>query len=454
MDAHNENNPWKRALQQLHNAASQISVDNLLLAKLEHPDRVVEVSIPIRMDNGDIKVFNGFRVQHNNIRGPYKGGLRYHPEVNMDEVKALAFWMTMKNAVINVPFGGGKGGIQVNPKELSEGELEILTREFTRKLAPFIGPHLDVPAPDVNTTAKIMSWIVDEYSKYAGKPSPAVVTGKPIENGGSEGRTEATGIGGSYAFLSLLSKLGKSPKGLKVAIQGFGNVGSYLAEYLQEAGCVIVAISDSKGGVYSQKGIDVKAAMRYKEEKGTLAGFGGEPVDSDKVLELPVDIVVPAALENAITKENADNIQASIVLEMANGPTTIEADQILEQKEITVIPDILANSGGVAVSYFEWVQNIENQKWEKQDVFNKLKEKMEDAADKVYSTSVKHKISLRNAAYVVALELLAASANIENFGDQSTFSPKFSNGQFLKDSNVINRIIHTSADNQHRMSRQ
>ncbi len=420
MNAHNENNPWARAQKQLHNAASHLNLEPLLRAKLEHPDRVIEVSIPIQMDNGAIEVFKGFRVQHNNIRGPYKGGLRYHPDVNMDEVRALAFWMTMKNAVVNVPFGGGKGGVAVNPKELSENELERLTREFTRKLVPLIGPHLDVPAPDVNTTGKIMSWIVDEYSTTVGKPSPAVVTGKPIEHGGSEGRTEATGLGGSFAFLSFLSKLGKTPKGLKVAIQGFGNVGSYLALYLEEAGCKIVAISDSKGGIYMQEGINVKAAMRYKEEKGALAGFGGESVESDKVLELPVDIIVPAALENAITEHNAGNIKASIILEMANGPTTLEADEIVKQKGITAIPDILANSGGVAVSYFEWVQNISNERWSKDEVFKKLKEKMEDAADKVYATSVKHKVSLRTAAYMVALERLASSSN-------------------------------TSADNQHRM---
>lgn len=404
----NENNPWARAQKQLNNAASYFKIEPLLLAKLEHPDRVIEVSIPIKMDNGAIKVFKGFRVQHNNILGPYKGGLRYHQDVNMDEVRALAFWMTMKNAVVNVPFGGGKGGIAVNPKELSEAELERLTREFTRKLAPMIGPHLDVPAPDVNTTGKIMSWLVDEYSKYVGKPSPAVVTGKPIEHGGSEGRTEATGLGGSYALLAILKKLNINPSGLKVAIQGFGNVGSYLALYLEEAGCKIVAISDSKGGIYLPNGIDIKSAIKYKEEKGTLAGFGGDYVESDKVLELPVDIIVPAALENSITERNAENIKAKFVLEMANGPTTLEADEILEQKGITVIPDILANSGGVTVSYFEWEQNIKNQKWEKQEVFNKLKEKMESASEKVFLASKKHNVPLRTASYIVALERISS----------------------------------------------
>ena len=403
------NNPWKRAQHQLHNAAQHIKLDSLLLAQLEEPDRIIEVSLPFRTDKGEIRVCKGFRVQHNNLRGPYKGGLRYHPEVNMDEVKALAFWMTMKNAVIDVPFGGGKGGIQVNPKELSEKELESLTREFTRKLFPLIGPHLDVPAPDVNTNAMVMKWIVDEYSKIAGKPSLAVVTGKPIAQGGSEGRTEATGLGGSFSFLSLLGKLGKNPKDLTVAVQGFGNVGMFLAHYLEEAGCRIVALSDSKGGVYLPEGIDVQKAISYKEEKNTLEGFGGKQLSSDGVLELSVDVIVPAALENAITEKNVQNIKASFVLEMANGPTTLEADEILEKKGVVVIPDILANSGGVAVSYFEWEQNINNEKWKKDDVFKKLGEKMETATQKVYETSKKHNISLRTAAYVVALERLAAS---------------------------------------------
>lgn len=402
-------NPWERAQKQLENAAKHFKLDPLLHAKLLHPDRVVQVSVPLKKDNGEVVVYNGFRVQHNNARGAYKGGLRYHQDVNMDEVRALAFWMSMKNAVIDVPFGGGKGGVQVNPKELSEAELERLTREFTRKLVPVIGPHLDVPAPDVNTTGKIMSWLVDEYSKAVGKPSPAVVTGKPIANGGSEGRTEATGLGGSYSFLKLLSILNKSPKDLTVSIQGFGNVGSYLAEYLHEAGCKIVALSDSKGGIYAPEGLDVKAAMKYKEERGVIQGFAGNDISSDETLTLPVDIIVPAALENSITEANASHIKAKYVLELANGPTTLEADKILEQKGIIVIPDILANSGGVAVSYFEWKQNIDGQRWQKQDVFHKLKEKMDNATSKVHAISQKNNVSLRTAAYMLALENIAAA---------------------------------------------
>lgn len=415
-------NPWRRARAQLERAAKDAHTGAFLLARLNEPDRVVEVSVPIAMDDGSARVFKGFRVQHNNILGPYKGGLRYHRQVDMDEVKALAFWMTMKNAVVGVPFGGGKGGIVVDPKGLSESELERLTRQFTRALLPIIGPLLDVPAPDVNTNPKIMSWIVDEYSAAVGKSSPAVVTGKPIEKGGSEGRVEATGFGGSYVLFSLLKKMGKSPAGMTVAIQGFGNVGSFLARALKDAGMKVVALSDSKGGVYVPDGIsDIDAVQACKESKGLLAGcyckgsvcyiprtgnMGGHIITSSEVLELPVDIIVPAALENALTEENAPKVEASIVLEMANGPTTAEADGILNRKGTIVIPDILANAGGVAASYFEWNQNMKGQHSKKEDVLKDLKELMESAVDNVYEVSRKHAATLRDGAYIVALERL------------------------------------------------
>ncbi len=420
-----KNNPWQRALQQLRSATKRTKIDPLLALQLENPDRVMEMSVPLRMDNGDARVFQGFRVQHNNLRGPYKGGLRYHPQVDMDEAKALAFWMTIKNAVVCVPFGGGKGGIAVNPKELSEGELERLTREFTRKLTSIIGPEVDVPAPDVNTNGKIMTWIADEYAKTIGKPSPAVVTGKPIERGGSEGRTEATGLGGSYVLQHLLKKRKLDPKNMTVAIQGFGNVGSYLAKYLHRAGFKVVALSDSKGGIYVPKGIEsIDAVEACKEKKGVLAGcycvgsvcdvsnkdiVGAREISSDEILTLPVDIVVPAALENAITEKNAKKIKANIVLEMANGPTTLEADTILKKKGITVIPDVLANAGGVAVSYFEWEQNRKNEHWKKRDVFARLQKLMSDATDTVIHVSKKRKVSLREAAYIMAVERIASS---------------------------------------------
>jgi glutamate dehydrogenase/leucine dehydrogenase len=403
-------NPWERAKLQLKKASSKLSLDPLFLTSLLYPDRVIQVFLPIKLKSGEVKVFEGFRVQHNNLRGPFKGGLRYHPQVSIDEVKALSFWMTMKNAVIDVPFGGGKGGIQVDPKELSEAELENLTRAFTQKLAPVIGPKIDVPAPDVNTNPKIMSWIVDEYAKIAGSEQLAVVTGKPLDKGGSEGRTEATGLGGAYALIKILELTGKDQKGMTVAIQGFGNVGSFLAKFLIKEGFKVAAVSDSKGGIYIEEGIeDIAGLEDYKKEHGNLLGWNSnaKEISSDDVLTLPVDIVAPAALEDSITESNASNIQAEFVLEMANGPTTLEADEILEKNGVTVIPDILANSGGVAVSFFEWYQNMNNEKWGKEEVFNKLKEKMESASEKVLELSKKHEVTLRDGAYILALERLS-----------------------------------------------
>ncbi len=398
------NNPWDRAKMQLERAASLVEVDSEVLARLERPDAIIEVTLPVVMDDGTEKTFRGYRVQHNNILGPYKGGLRYHPQVDLDEAKALAFWMTMKNALINVPFGGGKGGIEVDPKKLSEGELERLTRVFTGKLALHVGPEKDVPAPDVNTNSKTMHWIVDEFSKLVGVHTPAVVTGKPIEHGGSEGRTEATGLGGSFALLAILSKIDRKPAGLTMAIQGFGNVGSYLARYAKESGIRVVALSDSKSAIYIQEGIDLQEVEAYKKEKGTFKGFHDADIAPDTILSLPVDIVVPAALENAITEHNAHDIKASMVLELANGPTTLEADEILRSKNILVIPDILANAGGVVVSYFEWLQNKTGQKWTKETVFKELKQKMDAAAARVFSISKEKAVSLRDAAYIVALQ--------------------------------------------------
>jgi glutamate dehydrogenase/leucine dehydrogenase len=418
-----KDNPWLRAQALVRASATRLTVDPLLLARLENPDRIIEASLPLQMDDGSIKSYTGYRVQHNNIRGPYKGGLRYHPRVDMDEVKALALWMTMKNAVIDVPFGGGKGGIDVDPKKLSETELERLTRAFTRSLTPILGEHIDVPAPDVNTNARIMSWIRNEYEMLTGLETPGVVTGKSLADGGSEGRTEATGLGGAYVLAHILKTLGKDPRGMTVAIQGFGNVGQYVAQYLQEMGCIIVAISDSKGGIYIPRGIkDLKALHACKERSGRVAGcycigsvcdlsnmdeLGGRDIQPDEVLSLPVDILVPSALENAITIENIHRIQASIILEMANGPTTTEADLILKEKEVMVIPDILANAGGVAVSYFEWYQNLHKERWTKGDVFEQLRTLMDSASDSVVATSREHSITLREAAYVVALKRLA-----------------------------------------------
>lgn len=421
-----KDNPWKRAQEKLQSVASRIGLDPLLLATLLEPERIVTVSLPIRRDDGSITTFPAYRVQHNNALGPYKGGIRYHPHVSMDEVKALAFWMTVKCAVINIPFGGGKGGITVDPKTLSEKELETLTRLFTQKLFYVIGPTIDVPAPDVNTNAKIMGWLVSEYEKEFKSQNEklktplthtqlqAVVTGKPVENGGSLGRNEATGRGGSYAILHTLKKLGKDPKGMTVAVQGFGNVGYFTAHFLSEAGMNIVAVSDSKEGIYVEKGLNPEKTLACKKEKGMLSGCycvgsvcdvnQGKRITNQELLELPVDVLIPAALENVIIKENASNIKASYILEMANGPTTNEADVILEKNNITVIPDILANSGGVCVSYFEWYQNMHNESWTEEEVNNKLKTYMEKSVDDVFAAQEKNKVSLRDAAYAVALE--------------------------------------------------
>lgn len=438
----NNENPWIRAKLQLTQASEKLGLDKLLFEMLSEPDRTIEVSLPIQMDNGKVKVFRGYRVQHNNIQGPYKGGLRYHPKVDMDEVKALAFWMTMKNAVVGVPFGGGKGGIALDPKSLSEIELEKLTRQFSRRLFDVIGAYKDIPAPDMNTNSKIMGWIVDEYKKLILRQAQdknqiskgellAVVTGKPIDMGGSEGRVVATGFGGVQVLKHMLKKLGISPKGLTVAIMGFGNVGRNIAHFLQGEGFKIVGLSDSRGGIYLPDGIeDTEEVSRCKEKKGFLAHcycvgsvcdfnnkekLGGRDIKPEEVLELPVDILVPAALENVITYRNVDKIKARIILEMANGPTTLEADKILNKKGVIVIPDILANSGGVATSYFEWYQNLHNEHWTKEKVLKKLKEKMEIATDEVYNVSLEYKISLREAAYMQALKRIEKSWRNQNF---------------------------------------
>lgn len=424
------NNPWQRAQEQLHKVNEHLQLDPLLLAHLTEPERIIEVSLPFKKDNGDVHTVKGYRVQHNSHQGPYKGGLRYHPEVSMDEVKALAFWMTIKNAIIDVPFGGGKGGITIDPKMLSESELERLTRIFTRRLAHTIGPDKDIPAPDVNTNAKIMSWIKDEYSQVVGKDSPAVVTGKPVDKGGSLGRTEATGLGGFYALMEIIKRKKLDPKKLTIAVQGFGNVGYYLAHFLQQHGMKVVAISDSKGGIYIPDGVaNVEQIERCKKEKGYLAGcycvgsvcdirykdkVNGQDITPEEILTLPVDIIVPAALENVITRDNAYQVKANIILEMANGPTTIEADEILQAHNKTVIPDIVANSGGVAVSYFEWYQNIHNRSWTKEKVFEKLKDKMTKAVETVYETAQKNNVSLRDAAYLVALKRIEETWKKQN----------------------------------------
>lgn len=409
------NNLFKSALHNLALAAQKGNTPQELVELLSAPQRQIEVFIPFKRNSGLIEIVRGFRVQYNNWRGPYKGGLRYHQEVNLDEVKALAFWMMIKNAVINVPFGGGKGGVEIDPKQLSEKELERLTRGFARMLAPNVGPTIDVPAPDVNTSSQTMDWFEDEYSKVVGRKSPAVVTGKSLKNGGSEGRTEATGLGGFFVLSELVKKM-KLRKTLTCAVQGFGNVGFHIAELLWKAGYEVVALSDSKGGIYNKDGhgFDVLKVKEYKEKTGLLADFRMSEntvnISNKGILLLPVDILIPAALENVITEENAPVLEAKLILEMANGPTTDTADAILQKRKIPVVPDVLANAGGVTVSYYEWLQNMKNQKWSKEQVNTKLKKTMTSSFEKIWEIKTLKKVTLRMAAYMLALDRLSKRA--------------------------------------------
>jgi glutamate dehydrogenase/leucine dehydrogenase len=405
------NNPFQSAITQLEEAAGVAKLDKKKIEQLKRPHRYSEVSIPVEMDNGEQKIFTGFRSQHNNARGPYKGGIRYHQHVSLDEVRALSFWMSFKNAVVGVPFGGGKGGIIVNPKELSQTELERLSRGYVQKMYPLFGPEFDVPAPDVNTNGQIMAWMLDEYQKITGNKSLATFTGKPIDKGGSQGREEATGFGGTVVMRELLkSNVLDSSIEKTVAIQGFGNVATFFAETAKELGLKIVAVSDSKGGIYDPTGLDIKEVEAHKKKTGSVKDFPqSQNISNAELLELPVAILVPAALENVLTGENAENIKAKIIIEMANGPTTPEADKVFAKKNILVVPDILANSGGVATSYYEWYQNMHDEKWEKDKVLKKLDEQMVEAFNGVAQTAEKYKTTFRNAAYIVAANRIMES---------------------------------------------
>ncbi|GBD34303.1 Glutamate dehydrogenase [bacterium HR35] len=392
-----------------------------LLKILSFPQRIIKVFIPLKRDNGELEIFEGYRVQHNNFLGPYKGGIRYFPEVNEDEIKTLALLMTLKCSLASLPLGGAKGGIKVDPKNLSEAELERLSREYVRKIYDFIGPDKDIPAPDVNTNSKIMDWMVNEYIKITQINADknkllATFTGKSIENGGIEGREEATGKGGEIVLNKLIEKMNLNKNELTVAIQGFGNVGYNVAKFLYKNGYKIIALSDSKGGIYSEKGFNPELVMECKKERGMISGCYcvgsvcdsrlGKDITNEEILELDVDVLIPAAVENVINKDNAHKVKAKIILEMANNPITEEADEILNQRGIIVVPDILANAGGVIVSYFEMLQNIENRKWNKEEVFQKLEEYLSQAFDKVWETSQKYQISLRNSALLMALDRL------------------------------------------------
>ena len=380
---------------------------------LKTPKRVLEVSIPVRMDDGSLRVFNGYRVQHNDIRGPFKGGIRFHPNVDLDEVKALAFWMTFKCAVADIPFGGGKGGITLNPKELSDAELERLTRAYVRAIGDNVGPQKDVPAPDVYTNSQTMAWFMDEFSRISGHNEPAVVTGKPVEIGGSLGRDVATAQGGFFVFENVFNKMSLDKQKTAVAIQGFGNAGMNFAKIAHDAGYNVVAVSDSRGGIYSEEGLDIEKVIIHKEKNGSVQNLpGAKNISNEELLELPVEVLVPAALEGVITLENVKNIKAKLILELANGPITVEAGEELHKQGVVFIPDILANSGGVIVSYFEWVQNLRHFYWKKEKINGLLDEKISSATNLVWERMQKSKIDMRTAAYVVAIERIAKALKV------------------------------------------
>jgi glutamate dehydrogenase (NAD(P)+) len=395
-------------LQEFDGAARLLGLDPGIWKILTNPKRQIIVSCPIQMDNGDIEVFTGYRVQYNITLGPAKGGIRYHPDVTLDEVTALAAWMTWKCAVAHVPFGGGKGGVVCDPTRMSRRELEALTRRYVAEIIDAIGPEKDVPAPDVNTNDQIMAWVMDTYSMHVGHTSTAVVTGKPIEMGGSLGRREATGRGVMIVTREAAKHLGVDIKGATVAVQGFGNVGSVSADLLAKIGAKIVAVTDWKGGVYNANGLDVAKMLEFARDKKTIDGFpGGESLDNDQLFSLDVDVLVPAALENQITEDNASTIQAKIIAEGANGPTTPEAHKMLHERGVFVIPDILANAGGVTTSYFEWVQDRHGYFWEEAEVNKRLEAKMVEAFHDVLETSLKYTVDLRTAAYIVAINRVA-----------------------------------------------
>ena len=403
-------------MEQLHRASSLLQLDPATLTILEHPRRTIQVSVAVRMDDGSLRVFEGYRVQYNNARGPYKGGIRYHAQTDMDEVKALAFWMSVKCAVVDIPFGGGKGGISVDPKMLSHGERERLTRGFARAIAEVIGPDTDIPAPDVNTTPEIMDWIADEYAKVVGHAAPAVVTGKPLASGGSEGRGTATGQGGFFILESVRQKIGLDPETSSVVIQGFGNAGQSIARLLHRHGYIIVGLSDSRGGIVPDHGLDPELVHQHKEKTGSVFGFpGATDVTNEELLVHPCGILIPSALENQITKDNAHSIKAKIILELANGPTTPEADTILADAGVTVVPDVLANAGGVATSYFEWVQNRENTHWTESEVFTKLEETLRIAFEDVWAVKEQYQVDMRRAAFVLAIRRIKEAMRVKGW---------------------------------------
>jgi glutamate dehydrogenase (NAD(P)+) len=401
---------WRVAQRQFDIAADRLELDPGLRAVLREPRRQLTVSIPVKMDDGSVQVFDGYRVQHNLGRGPAKGGIRYHQDVTLSEVRALAMWMTWKCAVVGIPFGGGKGGVAVDPKLLSKRELEGLTRRYTTEISVLIGPEKDIPAPDLNTNAQVMAWVMDTYSMHVGYTVPGVVTGKPISLGGSEGRIESTGRGAVVCIAESARRIGLDLIGASVVVQGFGNAGGTAALILEEMGASVIAVSDSVGGIHRAEGLDVKAVRAWKAEHGTVVGFpGARPISNGELLELPCEILVPAALENQITADNAARIRPRILAEVANGPTTPEADLLLRENDVFVVPDILCNAGGVTVSYFEWVQDLNRDHWSEDVVNAKLTEIMVRAYGEVEGMSDRADVDMRLAAYLLAVDRVASA---------------------------------------------
>ena len=406
--SHLRENPYEIAQVQLRKVARAFSIDDNLVNVLAKCKKAVAVSIPVHMDDGHVEVFDGYRVTHNVARGPSKGGIRYHPDVTVDEVRALAMWMTWKCSLMGIPFGGAKGGVACDPKKLSVRELEGMTRRYTSEIINEIGPEKDIPAPDVGTSPREMAWIFDTYSMNKGHSVLGVVTGKPLTVGGSLGRLEATARGGLFCTLDAMERLGMKPEGQKVVVQGFGNVGGFYAKFMQELGSTVIAISDSGGGVYNPKGIDIPSAIAHKQERGTLKGLAGvESISNEELLLLDCDVLAPCGLEQVITEENADRIKTKIICEGANGPTTPPADEILEEKGVLVLPDVLANAGGVVVSYFEWVQGLQEYFWKEDEVNAKLKEIVDKAFEETWHVHETRGVSMRLAAYGLAVQRVA-----------------------------------------------
>lgn len=409
-------NPFETAQKQIKAGADKLGLPAAAYDILKQPMRVMTVAIPVEMDDGSVKVFTGYRSQHNHAIGPLKGGIRYHPDVTLEEVMALSMWMTFKCAVVGLPYGGGKGGIAVNPKELSKGELERLSRGYIQAIAPMIGSEKDIPAPDVYTNAQIMAWFVDEFSKIRQYNDFGVMTGKPLIIGGSIGRNEATARGCMFTVREAANTLGLALEGATVAIQGFGNAGGIVASLLAEQGCKIVAANDSSGGVYNPDGLNPSALLEFKQKTGTVKGFpGSQDISTKELLAMECDILVPAALENQLTAENAGDVRAKIIAEAANGPTTLEADAILKQNGVLVIPDILANAGGVTVSYFEWVQNNMGYYWSEEEVNDRLEKVMVKSFGEVYKMHKNKEVDMRTAAYMVAVKRVAEAMEIRGW---------------------------------------